>query len=248
MPLQQHLARYQTRIEQALEHWLPAAKITPARLHDAMRYARLAGATSWMQRDTAEHYEYYPFVNVGHFALYPLVDAAFQDTLAGYYRDGIERTMERGRTNPYGIGVPFIWCSNNLTSALITQILLYEMMTGDRRYHDFMLRQRDWLLGRNPWGTSMFTGIPRDGERPVDVHTSVWALTRREVPGGLVDGPVLRSIYAALLGVSLHDPDEFAEFQNDYVVYHDDIGDYATNEPTMDGTADAILWMAWFGR
>ena len=219
----------------------------PAYLHDAIRYARLAGATSWMQRDTAEHYEYYPFVNVGHFALHPLVAAAFQDTLAGYYRDGIERTMERGRTNPYGIGVPFIWCSNNLTSALITQILLYERMTGDRRYHDFMLRQRDWLLGRNPWGTSMFTGIPRDGERPVDVHTSVWALTRREVPGGLVDGPVLRSIYAALLGVSLHDPDEFAEFQNDYVVYHDDIGDYATNEPTMDGTADAILWMVWFG-
>jgi hypothetical protein len=217
-------------------------------LQDAIRYARLAGATSWMQHDTTDHYEYYPFVNVGHFALYPLVDAAFQDTLAGYYRDGIERTMERGRTNPYGIGVPFIWCSNNLTSALIAQVLLYEMMTGDRGYHDFMLRQRDWLLGRNPWGTSMFTGIPRDGERPVDVHTSVSALLHREVPGGLVDGPVLRSIYSSLLGIELHEPDEFAEFQNPYVVYHDDIGDYSTNEPTMDGTADAILWMAWFGR
>jgi len=220
----------------------------PAYLQDAIRYARLAGATSWMEHDTAEHYEYYPFVNVGHSALYPLVDAAFRDTLAGYYRDGIERTMARGRTNPYGIGVPFIWCSNNLTSALITQILLYEMMTGDRRYHDFMLRQRDWLLGLNPWGTSMFTGIPRDGEHPVDVHTSVWALTHREVPGGLVDGPVYFSIYSNLRGVELLSPDEFAEFQNERVVYHDDIGDYATNEPTMDGTADAILWMAWFGR
>jgi endoglucanase len=220
----------------------------PAYLQDAIRYARMAGATSWMQRDTAEHYEYYPFVNVGHFALHPLVDAAFQDTLAGYYRDGIERTMERGRTNPYGIGVPFIWCSNNLTTALITQILLYERMTGDTRYHDFMLRQRDWLLGLNPWGSSMFTGIPRDGEHPEDVHTSVWALTKRDVPGGLVDGPVLRSIYSSLLGITLYSPDEFAEFQNQYVVYHDDIGDYSTNEPTMDGTAGAILWMAWFGN
>ncbi len=220
----------------------------PAYLQDAIRYARMAGPTSWMQRDTAEHYEYYPFVNVGHFALYSLVDAALQDTLAGYYRDGIERTMARGRTNPYGIGVPFIWCSNNLTTALITQILLYELMTGDRQYHDFMLRQRDWLLGVNPWGTSMFTGIPRDGESPEDVHTSVWALTKREVPGGLVDGPVLRSIYSSLLGVTLYSPDEFAEFQNEYVVYHDDIGDYATNEPTMDGTAGAIFWVAWFGN
>jgi endoglucanase len=217
-------------------------------LRDAIHYARMVGPTSWMQLDTAAHYEYYPFVNVGHFALYPLVDTALRDTLAGYYRDGIERTMERGRTNPFGIGVPFIWCSNNLTTALITQILLYELMTGDARYHDFMLRQRDWLLGVNPWGTSMFTGIPRDGERPVDVHTSVWALTRTEVPGGLVDGPVLRSIYSSLLGITLHEPDEFAQFQNPYVVYHDDIGDYSTNEPTMDGTAGAILWMAWFGR
>jgi hypothetical protein len=146
------------------------------------------------------------------------------------------------------MGVPFLWCSNNLTSALVVQILLYETMTGDLRYHDFMLRQRDWLLGRNPWGTSMFTGIPRGGEYPVDVHTSVWTLTRRAVPGGLVDGPVSRSIYARLRGVALLDRDEFAEFQSDQVVYHDDIGDYATNEPTMDGTADAILWMAWFGR
>jgi endoglucanase len=220
----------------------------PAYLRDAIRYARIAGPTSWMQRDTAEHYEYYPFVNVGHFALYPLVDAAFRDTLAGYYRDGIERTMGRGKTNPFGIGVPFIWCSNNLTTALITQILLYEHMTSDSRYHGFMLRQRDWLLGLNPWGTSMFTGVPHDGEYPVDVHTSVWALTRRTVPGGLVDGPVLRSIYSNLLGITLDSPDEFAEFQNDHVVYHDDIGDYSTNEPTMDGTAGAILWMAWFGN
>jgi hypothetical protein len=219
-----------------------------AYLRDAIHYARLAGATSWMQLDTAAHYEYYPFVNVGHFALYPLVDSGFQDTLAGYYRDGIDHTVERGRANPFGIGVPFIWCSNNLTTALITQILLYELMTGDTRYHAFMLRQRDWLLGLNPWGTSMFTGIPRDGERPVDVHTSVWALTRADVPGGLVDGPVLRSIYSSLLGIELHEPDELAQFQNPYVVYHDDIGDYSTNEPTMDGTAGAILWMAWFGR
>src|SRR5262249_22057770 len=34
-----------------------------------------------------------------------------------------------------------------------------------------------------------------------------------------------------------------APFQDDRAVYHDDIGDYSTNEPTMDGTASAIfLW------
>jgi hypothetical protein len=214
---------------------------------DEKKYASLAGSTSWMPRDTTEHYEYYPFVNAGHFALYPLVEKSFQDTLASYYREGLDAAVQRGNSNPYQIGVPFIWCSNNLLSALITQGLLYERMTGDSRYHDFIIAQRDWLFGRNPWGTSMFTGIPEDGEYPEDIHTSVWALTDREVPGGLVDGPVYATIYNSLRGLTLNEPDEFAPFQTPYVVYHDDIGDYSTNEPTMDGTAGAIYLMANFG-
>ena len=218
-------------------------------LEDAILYARMTGTQSWMNRDTMEHYEYYPFVNMGHFALYEHVNKAFQDTLAGYYRNGIEYTMARGKRNPYSIGVPFIWCSNNLLTGLITKIILYQRMTGDRQYEGFLHKQRDWLFGRNPWGTSMFTGIPENGEYPLDVHTSIWALTQREVAGGLVDGPVYRSIYSSLKGIQLSEPDEFARFQNNHVVYHDDIGDYSTNEPTMDGTAGSILMVAyWAGQ
>ncbi len=217
-------------------------------LTDAMNYASLTVGTSWMEFDSAAHYELYPFVNVSHFVLYPLVDPDFQEKLQEYYRKGIEKTLQRGDTNPYGIGVPFIWCSNNLTVSLITQILLYEKMSGDKQYHQHMLAQRDWLLGRNPWGTSMFTSIPEQGEYPVDVHTSIWYLTKKEVPGGLVDGPIYTSIYNHLLGLRLTRPDPFKSVQNDHVVYHDDIGDYSTNEPTMDGTAGAIYLMAHFSK
>ena len=129
-------------------------------------------------------------------------------------------------------------------TSLITQIVLYEKMTGDSQYHGFMINQRDWLLGRNPWGTSMFTGIPTEGEYPEDVHTSVWALTKRMVPGGLVDGPIYSSIFNLLRGLTLYNIDEFSHLQNDFVVYHDDIGDYSSNEPTMDGTAGSIIMMA----
>lgn len=216
-------------------------------LDDAIRYARLASDISWMPLETAGHYQYYPFVNVGHFALYPHVGGEVQAELANYYRSGIEATLAKARKNAFGVGVPFIWCSNNLTTALITQLLLYERMTGDTQYHRHLLAHRDWLFGCNPWGTSMFTGIPHDGEFPEDVHTAIWKLTRRAVPGGLVDGPVYARVYGSLLGLHLEDEDEFAAFQNKHVVYHDDIGDYSTNEPTMDGTAGAIFMMAHFG-
>jgi hypothetical protein len=48
-----------------------------------------------------------------------------------------------------------------------------------------------------------------------------------------------------LIGIRLHRPDPYAEFQSDFVVYQDDLGDYSTNEPTMDGTAEAVYFMAW---
>jgi hypothetical protein len=215
-------------------------------LEDAKRYAPLAGTVGWMPHDTAKHYQYYPFVNLGHYALHSATEGSFRDTLESYYRSGIENCLRRGQRNPYGIGIPFIWCSNNLLTSLAAQVILYERMTGDKTYHQFLLEQRDWLFGRNPWGTSMFTGMPEGGEYPVDVHTSVYAMTGHEVAGGLIDGPVYGTIYRSLLGLLLNDEDEFAAVQNPFVVYHDDMGDYSTNEPTMDGTAGAILMMAHF--
>jgi hypothetical protein len=61
---------------------------------------------------------------------------------------------------------------------------------------------------------------------------------------GLVDGPVYGSIYNNLIGITLYQPDEYAEFQSNLAVYHDDYGDYSTNEPTMDGTATLIYLLA----
>ena len=214
-------------------------------LRDAKRYALLAGSESWLGKQETGHYQYYPFMNAGHFRLYGLVDARTKKQLAAFYREGIEQAVKQGSGNPYQIGVPFIWCSNNLTVALATQIALYERMSGDHRYREFNARQFDWLLGRNPWGISMFTGIPANGNYPRDVHLFTNALLKRMVRGGLIDGPVYRKVLQSLRGVSIREPDPFAPFQDERAVYHDDINDYSTNEPTMDGTASAILlWAA----
>lgn len=214
-------------------------------LDDAKRYAKLAATDNWMGHEQTKHYQYYPFMNVGHFRLYDLVDRDFKKVLAGYYRDGIEKCIEMGAKNPYRIGVPFIWCSANLTTALATQCLMYERMTGDTQYREFGAKQRDWLLGRNPWGYTMFTEIGT--VFPTDVHLQTTKLTGRRVVGGLVDGPVYERIFKSLKGVGITEPDPLAAFHGELAVYHDDIKDYSTNEPTMDGTASAILLWALCG-
>jgi hypothetical protein len=58
--------------------------------------------------------------------------------------------------------------------------------------------------------------------------------------GGLLDGPVYRSIFKNLKGIALHRTDAYAALNTGFIVYHDDIGDYSTNEPIMDGTANLI--------
>ena len=215
-------------------------------LDDALRYAQLANTEAWMGREQTKHYQFYPFMNIGHYRLHGIADPESRLQLAGYYRDGIERCVEASAENPYRIGVPFIWCSNNLTVALATQCLLYERMTGDATFRPLAAAHTDWLLGRNPWGYSMFTEIPHGGAFASDVHLFGIKLLKRPVRGGLVDGPVYRRIFKSLRGVTITEPDPLAVFQDDRAVYHDDFQDYSTNEPTMDGTASAILlWALW---
>jgi hypothetical protein len=214
---------------------------------DALHYAGLAATEGWFDQEKIGHYQYYPFMNTGHFRLYHLVDVATKTKLADYYREQIENCVKRSAGNPYRVGMPFIWCSNNLAVALATQCAMYERMTGDPRYRQFSANHHDWLLGRNPWGFTMFTEIPHGGKHPTDVHLFGIALLKRPVRGGLVDGPVANSIFSSLRGVSIREPDPLAEFQDERAVYHDDIHDYSTNEPTMDGTASAILLWALLG-
>lgn len=217
-------------------------------LTQAKEYAlKSANADSWTVRDSAAHYQLYPFINLGHFSLHEVVDADFKKTLENFYQEGIEYTLKKAKTSPFEVGIPFIWCSNNLMTSLATQLILYEKMSGNTEYQSYLIAQRDWLFGKNPWGTSMFTGIPNHGDFPVYVHTAPYVKLGLEVPGGLVDGPIFRTIHSNLLGLTLERPDGYASRQNPFIVYHDAVGDYSTNEPTMDGTAGSILMMAYFG-
>ncbi|HKP32511.1 MAG TPA: glycoside hydrolase family 9 protein, partial [Chitinophagaceae bacterium] len=146
--------------------------------------------------------------------------------------------------NAFYRGVPFIWCSNNLTTSFAIQCYWYRSLTNDDSYSELEQANFDWLMGCNPWGTSMVYGLPSWGDTPVDPHSAFTHMKKYPIDGGLVDGPVYGSIYSKLIGITLYEPDEYAQFQSDLVVYHDDYGDYSTNEPTMDGTASLIYLFA----
>ncbi len=200
--------------------------------------------TPWLGADTATHYQWYPFINLGHYELARSLKGKQRRQVLAYYREGIERVWAKAGQNAFYRGIPFIWCSNNLTTSFAIQCIWYRQLSGDNRYLALEQACIDWLFGVNPWGTSFVYGLPATGDTPVDPHSAFTHLKQYPIDGGLVDGPVYGSIFGRLIGLKLYEPDEYAEFQSNLVVYHDDYGDYSTNEPTMDGTASLVYLLA----
>jgi endoglucanase len=199
-------------------------------------WGSLEPVTPWIEKDTARHYQFYPFVNLGH-ANMGLYGGKYSARYQAFMRKGLKLLDQRRSNDPFRMSIPFIWCSNNYVTASLTQHRLYSDITGSDQFRMPEAAMRDWLFGCNPWGTSMICGLPEGGDFPRYPHAAL-TLYRDKIPeGGLVDGPVFSSIFKGLRGVGLLRADDYKEFQNGKVVYHDDIGDYSTNEPTMDGTA-----------
>ena len=216
-------------------------------LRDAMAFAAREPVTPWMGADTARHYQWFPWHNNGHYAIWRNAGRADRATVADYYKKGLTAVVGRA-DNAFRIGVPFIWCSNNLMASFATQAYLYRRMTGDNQFREYEQAALDWLFGTNPWGVSMVIGLPHNGVFSRDPHSVVSKVMKIELTGALLDGPVYTSIYQNLRGIRLHEPDEYAPFNTGFIVYHDDVGDYSTNEPIMDGTANLSYLLAAMSR
>lgn len=215
---------------------------------EAIEYARREPVTPWMGADSARHYQWYPFMNMGHYRIAKNFGGKVSAEFIRNIRSGIQRVYERGKDHPFMFGIPGIWCSNNLTSAMLTQCILYRELTGDTTYQEMEGALRDWLLGCNPWGVSMIVELPKGGIFPTQPHSFIINYKMGNTTGGLVDGPVYATIFGSLLGIRTDGGINYEEFQPGDLVYHDSTHDYSTNEPTMDGTASLTFPFSYYQR
>lgn len=215
---------------------------------EAIEYARREPVTPWMGADSARHYQWYPFMNMGHYRIAKNFGGKVSAEFIRNMRSGIQRVYERGKDHPFMFGIPGIWCSNNLTSAMLTQCILYRELTGDTTYQEMEGALRDWLLGCNPWGVSMIVELPKGGIFPTQPHSFIINYKMGNTTGGLVDGPVYATIFGSLLGIRTDGGINYEEFQPGDLVYHDSTHDYSTNEPTMDGTASLTFPLSYYQR
>jgi endoglucanase len=210
----------------------------------AIEFGRQELVTPWMGSDTARHYQWYPFVNMGHPGIARYQNFMDNSEFSGYMKKGLDLIEHKSHKNPFRAGIPFIWCSNNLVTATLTQARLYSEISGDKSFAELEAAQRDWLFGCNPWGTSMIVGLPENGDYPVHSHSS-YVVKGGQVYGGLVDGPVYSTIFRSHSKyITLKEEDPYAAVQPVRFSYHDAIADYTSNECTMDGTASLVYYLS----
>ena len=90
--------------------------------------------------------------------------------------------------------------------------------------------QWDYVFGTNPWGVSFINSVGTVW--PHDPHHQIAQLTGAELTGFWNEGAVERADWSTY-GIDLSQPDEYSLFQSGWSLYHDDVADYVTNEPTV---------------
>src|SRR5688572_30968826 len=61
----------------------------------AVDYAFQEKITPWLGTDTASHYQWYPFINLGHYELAKILKDKRRDTIIGFYKEGINRVWNK---------------------------------------------------------------------------------------------------------------------------------------------------------
>ncbi|MFJ4173215.1 glycoside hydrolase family 9 protein [Microbacterium sp. NPDC089696] len=171
------------------------------------------------------------------------------DSLIADLRRPLDDAAVLAADDPFGAGVsqtefdavPFAF-------GLVATAAYYERATGDDDYRAFADRQRGWLFGANPWGTSFMIGVgstyPQCPEHQVANLADAGALR-----GAVVNGPNAAEQLEELNGFDDMVPcaaappggAEWTDFDGQGSRYLDEVGAWQTVEPAIDFTASALL-------
>lgn len=202
----------------------------PDYLKKAIEMGRRAGSDFW-----------WSWADIGAYAHYKLAlyDTQFRDYLRKnlVHFDGIKNK------DPFGRGVDYVWGSNNASLGAALQVILWKKLTGDNSFDSLLVLQRDYILGRNPWGVSFIYNI---GSNPVKkLHSQIAYFNQGRIPGAMSGGPVKRELFEKQ-NIKLEQNDRAAEFQSSAAVFYDDRNDYLTNEPAISSNATALFVFGYF--
>jgi endoglucanase len=134
-------------------------------------------------------------------------------------------------------GLGYSWGTTNTFLGVSLQTILYKKLIGSKEFDSLNTYQRDYILGRNPWGISFIYNIGTIFPR--NLHSQVAFFNKGYLPGALTAGPAPSNLLKKYKIQRLKE--NFNQFNTDQIKYFDDRMDYITNEPTIVGNATALF-------
>ncbi len=214
----------------------------PAYLRQALAFAEEVDVAG-------EQVSVYTTNALAHFALYPHASSEDREKILGYLKSDADR-LRRQMRGSYGLATPYVWGTAETATGAALTCLLYAKLSGDPSATEVARRQRDYILGCNPFGLSCVIGA---GTRfPLSPHHQVAAISKTQLTGGMIAGPTSLEVlqeqdfghknleYSVPFGqVSSLDPAKVG-------VYQDSVHDFVTNEPAIDYTAQFLLLTSFY--
>jgi len=195
-------------------------------LEQAKNYADLAGADYW--------WSYGDISSLAHFRI-----SEFDIKYADYIKMSLNNYKKNSLKYVFSNGVSFGWGANNTLLGITLKNILYKKITSSNEFDTLAAQQRDYVLGKNPWGICFVSGFGFRSSK--NLHHQVRFFTNK-LPGGFAAGPVSKKNFESY-SIPLENSNADKQFQDENAVYFDEKNDYLTNEPTIVANATAIFVM-----
>lgn len=212
----------------AVELYLSTNK--PQLLEEAKQFALQAGSDFW-----------WSWGDVNALVQYKL--SMSDKSFSRFIEKNLQHFKEISDSTLFGRGADLSWGTNHAMMGIALQSILYEKITRSGKYRNMGILQRDYILGRNPWGVSFIYEVGENYTR--NFHHQVAYFNGGKLPGGFAAGPIKRSIFDEY-ALEMETRDRFAKFQSESMLYIDDRMDYISNEPTISANATAVFVFGYF--
>ncbi|MBN1982842.1 MAG: glycoside hydrolase family 9 protein, partial [Chitinivibrionales bacterium] len=139
--------------------------------------------------------------------------------------DGSQGPSEKGSGKPGD----FTWGSVEDLACRCIEAMWYQDLSGDAKYRPFAIAQRDFILGRNPWGWCFINSIGSNYVKNIYYETNR--------PGWWAGGPACKA--------EVGEDAELGEFDTESAIYQD-ADNYVFNEATISGNCSGAAMVGWF--
>ena len=192
-------------------------------LSEAFEYGNKAGSDFWWSVGDINSLTHYKI-------------ALHNPDFAEYIYQNLKHSKKTSDESFLREGLEYSWGTTNSFLGVSLQAILYKKLTGYNEFDSLNIYQRDYILGRNPWGISFINNIGTVFSK--NLHSQVAFFNNGYLSGALTAGPAPSNLLEKYKIQRLNNDNEFNSAD---IKYFDDRMDYITNEPTIVGNATALF-------